>query len=354
MEKVVRRFSTGLITLVICVFLVGIAHIGFAATPALVYKGDSMNHVPVLVGEKGLQTITAEPYLQVSDKSMQLEGLIFDKESNLYFVEVFKGQVLKMTPGKKLTTVLGPNKLSPAAIKIHKDGRLFLCCLGDFKDKGSVVAMQPDGSNVEVIVPDTAGHLVDDMVFDSDGGFYFTDFRGYATNPAGGVYYVSPDFKTITPVLKNMAIANGIALSKDEGTLWVTELGGNRLYRVDLAKGSRTAIAPFGATIPYTFTGNTGPDSAMIDADGNLYVAIYNQGKVLVFNKYGNAIGQILIPGREDGHNLRSTSMAIIPGTNKMIICTNDGNFGDKGDGSWLWTAKVFGRDWYGAYQYQK
>ena len=54
------------------------------------------------------------------------------------------------------------------------------------------------------------------MVFDSKGGFYFTDFRGYSTNPKGGVYYVSPDFKTVTPVIQNISVANGVALSTDE------------------------------------------------------------------------------------------------------------------------------------------
>ena len=50
------------------------------------------------------------------------------------------------------------------------------------------------------------------MVFDSKGGFYFTDFRGYSTNPKGGVYYVSPDFKTVTPVIQNISVANGVLL----------------------------------------------------------------------------------------------------------------------------------------------
>jgi sugar lactone lactonase YvrE len=51
-----------------------------------------------------------------------------------------------------------------------------------------------------------------------------TDFHGTAANPTGGVYYVSPpDYKTITPVLPNMAIANGAALSPDGKTLWTDE-----------------------------------------------------------------------------------------------------------------------------------
>lgn len=66
-------------------------------------------------------------------------------------------------------------------------------------------------------------------------------------------------------------------------------------------------IAPFGATIPYYFTGHEGPDSVCIDSDDNLYVAMYGQGRVLVFNKRGYPIGQILMPGRDEGKMLRST-----------------------------------------------
>ncbi len=73
------------------------------------------------------------------------------------------------------------------------------------------------------------------MVFDSKGGFYFTDFRGYSTNPLGGVYYVSPDFRTVTPaIIQNISVANGIALSTDEKVLWVTETTANRLHRIAL------------------------------------------------------------------------------------------------------------------------
>jgi lactonase len=35
---------------------------------------------------------------------------------------------------------------------------------------------------------------------------------------------------------------------------------------------------------------------------------------VLAFNRNGIPIGQVPLPGREEGHHLRSTSMAIGPG----------------------------------------
>ncbi len=153
--------------------------------------------------------------------------------------------------------------------------------------------------------------------------FILQIFRGYSTNPLGGVYYVSPDFRTVTPIIQNISVANGIALSTDEKVLWVTETTANRLHRIALEDDGVT-IQPFGATIPYYFTGHEGPDSCCIDSDDNLYVAMYGQGRVLVFNKRGYPIGQILIPGRDEGHMLRSTHPQFIPGTNQLIICSND------------------------------
>jgi lactonase len=146
-------------------------------------------------------------------------------------VVVGNGSVLNSAPPyKELTTVYGPSESRFGTVKIHKDGRLFLCDLGQKQgyrgdNTGRIIAMQPDGSNLEVIVP-AGSYTPDDMVFDARGGFYFTDFKDYtdASNTANGaVYYVSPDFKTITPVLKNLASPNGIALSKDGKALWVTE-----------------------------------------------------------------------------------------------------------------------------------
>lgn len=49
---------------------------------------------------------------------------------------------------------------------------------------------------------------------------------------------------------------------------------------------------------------------------------------MLAFNRNGIPIGQVLLPGREEGHNLRSASMAIRPGTDDLHIFTGDGKGG--------------------------
>lgn len=316
--------------------------------PSLLYTGNAKSEVPILAHEQGIQTITAEPWLEISDKGLQLEGLCFDRNGDLFLCEVFGGTIFHVAlPDKKITRLLKSHKENPAAVKIHKDGRLFVCYLGDFDCSGGIYAVDANGNKIQEIVSDIeTEYCVDDLVFDRKGGFYFTDFRGYSTNPKGGVYYVSPDFQSITPVIQNLAVANGVALSTDEKTLWVTETNTNRLHRIDLLEDGVT-IAPFGASIPYHFTGHEGPDSCCIDSDDNLYVAMYGQGRVLVFNKRGYPIGQILIPGRDQGHMLRSTHPAFIPGTDQLIICSNDI---ENDGGSWIYTVKGFAK---GHHSYQ-
>ncbi len=345
---------------VVSFLLVWAAQLGTAAQPtasaALTYAGDSASLVP-LIGTQEVQTVVAEKWLLVTEEPEGPEGLIFDRDGNLYLVVVGNGSVLKSAPPyEELTTIHGPSRSRFATVKIHKDGRLFLCDLGEKQgyrgdSTGRIIAMQPDGSSMEVIVP--AGSFTpDDMVFDDKGGFYFTDFKDYtdASNTANGaVYYVSADFKTITPVLKNLASPNGIALSKNGKTLWVTETFTQQLHRLALGPDG-TTLSLYGHLIPYRFSGFGGPDSAMIDDDDNVYVACFGAGRVMVFNMLGNLIGQVLIPGREAGYMLSTTTMAIVPGTNDLLIGAGD----FAGRGAWIFKAKTFAKSWDGAYQFQK
>lgn len=43
-----------------------------------------------------------------------------------------------------------------------------------------------------------------------------------------------------------------------------------------------------------------------------------------MLNPHGTPIGQVLLPGRDESHNLNSTSMALRPGTNELYIVTHD------------------------------
>lgn len=308
------------------------------SAPALAYPAGDKQLYAIPAAEKNLPTVTAQRWIKVSEQGMQLEGPSFDRDGNLFFVEVFGGQVLKADPQGKLSVVVQKNALGSAGLAIHKDGRLFVAGLGNFKDTGNLTAYNPDGSGKQEIIAGDKNYLVDDLVFDSTGGFYFTDFKGTSTEPSGGVYYVPADGQSIVPILPKLAIANGIALSPDGKTLWVTEFATGLLHRIEL-KDAQT-IAPFGEAVVYRFNGPS-PDSMRVDQDGNLYVAMYSQGRVLVLNPNGIPIGQILIPGRDKGHFLRSTSLALKPGTNEVYLVASDG---DLGEGSAIFRAKGFAK----------
>ncbi|SCX19212.1 lactonase [Mycolicibacterium fluoranthenivorans] len=306
------------------------------AADALTYDAQILGPVPIPPTERELQTAIAAPWFKVSDQAMALEGAIFDRAGNMFFCDVYGRRVLRLTPDKQLSTVLSVDGLSPGGLAFGPDGRLFIAAMDVTGVMGSVLALSPNGLDLQPIVPRAAGYLPNDLVFDANGGFYFTDFHGSAGDPKGGVYYVSFDFATISPVLPRMVMANGVALSPDGKYLWATEFGRNLLHRIELADAK--TITPLGSAVPYQFTG-AAPDSMRVDADGNVYVAIYGQGRVLVFNRNGIPIGQVLLPGREHGHNLQSTSMTIRPGTRDLYIVTNDG---DGGQGAAIYRSRAF------------
>jgi lactonase len=131
-------------------------------------------------------------------------------------------------------------------------------------------------------------------------------------------------------------MANGVALGPGDRELWITEFGRNLLHREEMSDA--TTIAVIGSSVPYHFTGSA-PDSMRADGDGNLYVAMYGQGRVLALSRGGIPIGQVLLPGQDEGHNLRSTSLAIKPASNDLYIVTSDG---DGGDGATIFHAKGF------------
>ncbi|HSV82027.1 MAG TPA: SMP-30/gluconolactonase/LRE family protein [Ramlibacter sp.] len=281
---------------------------------------------PVPSAERDLPSARAEPYFKVSDGDMALEGPAFDRQGNLLFVDIYGGRVLRLSPDRRLDVVYTEPDLHPAGIAVHKDGRIFLACVGPLDSRGhfhagSVIAIAPDGRNRQVIVPPEKGYVVDDLVFDKEGGFYFTDFRGTTTDAPGGVYYVAPDFRSTTPVISRMCAANGVALSPDGKVLWATEYAVNRLHRVELAGPG--VMARGGASIPYHFVGRA-PDSMRTDSAGNVYVAMNYQARILVFSPNGIPIGQILLPGREDNLFLKSTSLALTPGARDLFIVARD------------------------------
>ena len=121
-----RKLSIFMVAMTSVVAAAVAAPVEAQQNPALVYTDEIRAPAPIPPSEKGLQTIIAEPWYKVSDKGIQLEGASFDRDGNLFFVEVFGGRVFRLTPDMKLTTIMPENDRASAGLGIHKDGRIFV------------------------------------------------------------------------------------------------------------------------------------------------------------------------------------------------------------------------------------
>lgn len=293
-----------------------------AAGSQLTYPGgkNDVNLIPF--PDSQLQTARARLWKVITPDTTVLEGPSFDDQQNLYLTDTFHGKVLKVAPDKKISVIRTSKDFAPCATAVGPGGRLFVAEAAFSGKGGEIVSMKPDGSDVRMVVGMDKGLIPNDMVFDQFGGLYFTDARGDSGNPVGGVYYLSPDEQTVTPVLTHLSGGNGIALSPDGKTLWVIEFSAGVLHRLNLQDA--THIQPFGETVAYRFN-SPAPDSMKVDSDGNLYVALHGQGRVIVLNRNASAVGQITIPGREEGHYLRTANMAMRPDSRDIyILSSND------------------------------
>lgn len=292
--------------------------------------GEGDRYFPIPENERNLQTVRAEHFADVPMDDVRpglniLEGLCFTRDGGtLYLCNTPMGRIYTVDMASREVRLLVqlPDHMCPSAIKIHRDGRLFVTMAAS--DGGGLVAvLSPAGEILDRIVTGT-GRAIDDMVFDRQGGFYFTDLDGGLDNKRAGVFYVEPDYETVRPVIPGgMIESNGIALDPDWKHLWITEYGAGRLHRFEVSEETHQVV-PFTSYTPYYFCGLEGPDSCVVDADGNLYVSMCGQGRFLVFNRNAFPIGNILLPGREHGHMCKSTHIAIRPGTHEAYMCSAD------------------------------
>ena len=123
---------------------------------------------------------------------------------------------------------------------------------------------------------DCLGSVLNDLAAAANGGVYFT---------MGGLYYANPH-GTITQYGENLR-TNGIILSADEKTLYVTNAG--TLVAFDVQPDGSLVNQRTVATLP-----GGGGDGSTIDADGRIYVTA--SGGVVVVAPDGKVLGTIPVP----------------------------------------------------------
>lgn len=293
---------------------------------------------PIPFAEQELPTVVAKPLRVVSSDRHILEGAVFDRAGNLYFCDVTGRKIRKLTPENQVSDHVAFEAVAPSGLAFGPDGRLFVAAKDLTGTKGYILAVSCLEKKVDVIIDDSKGFLPNDLVFDTKGGLYFSDCKGSSTISGGGIAYLAPNLKTVTMVIPDMGQANGVALSPDDSVVWATEYAREQLHKTTVRNA--TELVPFRSHIPYRFVGR-GPDSMRVDVDGNVYVALMSQGRVLIFNPNGFPIGQILLPEREAGKNLLSTSLAIHPQKKEVRIVSSNPTESESAD-AMIFTAPAF------------
>ncbi len=134
-------------------------------------------------------------------------------------------------------------------------------------------------------VGDVALRSPNDIVFDAQGGFWFTDHgkRTPRTLDVTQVYYARRD-GTVTAAISSMVTPNGIGLSPDERTLYVAETLPRRLWAFDIAKPGVIDRKPWpsqnGGRLVAGLPDNNALDSMAIDSEGHICVASIMNGGI--------------------------------------------------------------------------
>ena len=135
-----------------------------------------------------------------------------------------------------------------------------------------------------------------DIVFDADGGFWFTDHgKSYdRLMDRGAVFYARTDGSFIKEAAFPLITANGVGLSPDGKTLYATETETGRLWAWPVLGPGELAKQPWPSPHGGVFLGGSSGyqrfDSLAVEAGGNICVASLVAGGISVFSPEGGLV----------------------------------------------------------------
>jgi sugar lactone lactonase YvrE len=150
------------------------------------------------------------------------DGIVGLPDGSLLLAQNDSSAVLRLMPDDK-TTVAYPNTRTGGAVSISAKGKTFIVERGlhqRIEQLTPIRRVHADMYNGEPL--DCLGGVINDLVADSQGGVYFT---------MGGLFYADKDGK-ITRYGENLT-TNGVTLSPDEKTLYVTNGGRSQRSRAE-------------------------------------------------------------------------------------------------------------------------
>ena len=247
------------------------------------------------------------------------EGPVAMPDGSVVLGEIAGGAVTRIAAdgGKAVLSATGGG---PNGLALGPDGALYLCNNGgnayaqggflstgpspDYRG-GSIQRIDPRTGAAAVLYSECGGHRLsapNDIVFDRQGGFYFTDLgkRRARDRDHGGLYYALPDGSRIVELVHPMLSPNGVGLSPDEKTLYVADTESSRLFAYDIEAPGRLKTAPFpapyGGRLVCGLPGFQRFDSLAVEAGGNICVATLVSGHITVIAPDGRVVRQVKMP----------------------------------------------------------
>lgn len=222
----------------------------------------------------------------------------FPATKTLVFSDIPNSKLMQWREGDGLS-VFRQSENSNGNI-LDLEGRLVTC-----QHAGrNLVRTEADGK-ITVLADKFDGHRFNspnDVAVRSDGTLWFTDppwgLTGEREIPGNWVYKLNPAGGAVEPVIKDLAMPNGIIFSPDESRLYVADTGGNRLSVAEFQKLPASVrcyeVSKDGKLGKQLFQIEQGSDGMRADVKGNLYTT--TGGKVHIYSPDGKKLEQIDVP----------------------------------------------------------
>ena len=219
-------------------------------------------------------------------------------DGNLYYVG-WVSNTLSKWDGKTTTVLNHTPGCGHNGLALTKQKTFLLACT---EEHGAILELDLTGKQVRRWEADKNGKPFDgginDIVVTANGGAYATVFGPYQDVPtavAGKILYLAPGSEKWVEVAGDLNYANGIGVSPDQRTLYVSETVGNCILKFKINDdGSLSNRSNF--ALLNLLTKNKveswwlGPDSMKVDSKGNIYVAQWFGGKILKISPDGKLL----------------------------------------------------------------
>ena len=215
---------------------------------------------------KKQRTAWSDPNRQLAPVDSFLEGPSFDREGNLWCVDIPFGRIFRIGANAQWELIVQYDGW-PNGLKFHKDGRAFIT---DYKR--GLLALDPKSGNIEPVLETAFSESfkgLNDLHFADNGDLYFTD-QGQSgiADPSGRVYRLSAKGE-LQRLVTNAPSPNGITMNTKNTQVYVAITRAQQIWRLPLMAGgtpSKTGVAI------QLSGGHAGPDGIEMDAEDGLLV----------------------------------------------------------------------------------